>query len=259
MARPLTKRNQYGVPYVRPRALEFEIDDALRLDLSTLRRRLLITDRASPEYLQSECLIHLIRDALRSGDDQRRDAILEVLLRRCEAILKAKISDGEQNAEKLREMVMSDFAELLASDGRGEQPNELDFYECKFNLAFRTLRIDVIRNEKRHLKRNAQLPAHEDEGEPDAYEDVFARLSEAFRIPSTQESHLFLEELVEAINALPNDERKAVILCHKLGYKEESEDPDEVTAATLCKCSGRTIRNRLSRAAAKLSRFKEDI
>jgi len=53
------------------------------------------------------------------------------------------------------------------------------------------------------------------------------------------------------------DERDAVVLVHVLGYKVESGDPDEDTAATRCKCTGRTIRNRLMRAAAKLSRFKE--
>jgi len=44
-----------------------------------------------------------------------------------------------------------------------------------------------------------------------------------------------------------------------MGYKEESIDPDEETAATRRNCTGRTIRNRLTRAAAKLAPFKEDL
>ena len=258
MARPLTKRNKDGLHYARPRAVETEIEGALQDDLPTLRRRLLVMDKASPEYLRSECLVHLIRDALSTGDEHRRDAALAVLLGRCEAILKAKISDRLPNTDKLREDVLSEFSELLASDGTGKQPDELDFYECKFNMAFRTLRIDVVRRELDEVNRSAKLPDHGDEGEPDAYEDAFARVSEAFRTPATQQSSLFLEDLWEAINVLPPDERKAVIHCHVFGYKEESENPDEVTAATLCNCTGRTIRNRLSRAAAKLLRFKED-
>ena len=39
----------------------------------------------------------------------------------------------------------------------------------------------------------------------------------------------------------------------------ESDDPAEETAATRCDCTGRTIRNRLTRAATKLARFKEDL
>lgn len=58
---------------------------------------------------------------------------------------------------------------------------------------------------------------------------------------------------------LPPDERDAVILVHALGYQEESDDPGEETAATRCDCTGRTIRNRLTRAATKLARFKEDL
>jgi DNA-directed RNA polymerase specialized sigma24 family protein len=56
---------------------------------------------------------------------------------------------------------------------------------------------------------------------------------------------------------LPPDERRAVELCHILGYDEESEDPNKRTAATICGVTGRTIRNRLKRAAARLSSYKE--
>ena len=97
-----------------------------------------------------------------------------------------------------------------------------------------------------------------DDNKPAAYDDVFSRVSETFRSPATQESTIFRNDLLKAINNLPPDERKAVVLCHLMGYEEESEDPEKTTAATLCGVTGRTIRNRLSRAAAKLSQFKED-
>jgi DNA-directed RNA polymerase specialized sigma24 family protein len=148
------------------------------------------------------------------------------------------------------------------SDGTGEFPNELDFYECRFNMAFRALRIDAVRREARRRKRSiavVDLPPSDAPGGPDAYEDAFARVSENFRVLPTQEWDVFREPFMKAIEALPAEEREAVILVHVLGYKEESEDPDEETAATRCNCTGRTIRNRLSRAAAKLSCFKEDL
>lgn len=256
MARPLTKRNKDRVLYTRSHAVEANIDDALSQDLSTLRRRLLVTDKAAADHLPSESLVHLVREAHRSNDDKRRDAILPVLLGRCEAILKAKISDQLPNAESLREQVLSDLCELFLADGTDDHLDELDFYECRFNSAFRTLRLDVLRRELGILNRAADLP--DDAGEPNAYEDAFAQVSEAFRTPATQQSTLFLEDLWDAINALPPDERRAVILVHVIGYDEEADDPTKVTAATLCHCTGRTIRNRLSRAAKKLARFKED-
>lgn len=247
MVRPLTKCRKDGVRYVRPEAIETEIEVALQEDPATFRERLLITDRSSPDHLSSECLVHLIRDALRRRDDERLNRALPVLLGRCEAILRTKIANSLQGADELREEVLSEFSELLASDGTGERPDDLDFYECRFNAAFGALRIDAVRRELKRLERTAEPPDPGDERDARAHdEDALARLFEASRTR-------------EAINALPPDERKAVVLHHRYGYKVESTDPDEVTVATLCKCTGRTIRNRLSRAAARLSELKEDV
>ena len=246
MVRPLTKCRKDGARYVRPQAIESEIEVALQEDPATLRERLLITDKSSPDHLSSECLVHLIRDALRRRDDERLNRALPVLFGRCEAILRTKIANSLQGADELREEVLSEFSELLANDGTGERPDELDFYECRFNAAFGALRIDAVRSELKRLKRTAEPPGPGEEREPAAHEEgASARLFEAVRTR-------------EAINALPPDERKALVLHHEYGYKVESTDPDEVTVATLCKCTGRTVRNRLARAAARLSELKED-
>ena len=247
MVRPLTKRSSDGVRYVRPQAIETEIEVALHEDPATLRERLLITDRASSDYLSSECLVHLIRQALRTRDDEPLNRALPVLLGRCEAILRAKIATSLQNADQLREEVLSEFGELLASDGTGKRPDELDFYECKFNAAFRVLRIEAVRRELKRLERTAEPPSPGGEIEPDGRveEGASSRLFDAIRTR-------------EAFSALPPNERNALVLHHVYGYKVESTDPDEVTVATLCKCTGRTIRNHLSRAAARLSVLKED-
>jgi DNA-directed RNA polymerase specialized sigma24 family protein len=173
------------------------------------------------------------------------------------------VPDGRMpDATSLRQDILDELTELFVLDGLGENPAELDFYECRFNKAFRTLRIDAVRRAARRSKEIidvAALPPSEAEGEPDAYEDAFARVSDAFKVFPTQEWDAFREPFVNAIEALPPDEREAVILVHVLGYKEESEDPNEETAATRCNCTGRTIRNRLTRAAGKLARFKEDV
>lgn len=259
MARPLTKSGDKG-PLIRPKAIEAQIDEAIALDLSALRVRLVITDRQHPQHLRSETLVHLVRHARRVGDQVLIGAALPVLLGRCEANLLVKVPDGQlPEAASVREEILGQFSELFASDDHGAAPDELDFYECKFNRAFRFFRIDIVRQEIARLKPAVDLPQPTDEEDADPREDVFARVSEAFQSPATQESIAFRSELEDAILALPTDERDAVILVHALGYQEESDDPDEETAATRCNCTGRTIRNRLKRAAAKLSRFKEDL
>ena len=166
------------------------------------------------------------------------------------------------DAASLRQEILEDLTDLFVTDGMSDFPDELDFYECRFNKAFKALRIDAVRRDIRRRKRGitvVDLLPSEAASEPGAYEDAFARVSDAFKILPTQEWDVFREPFAKAIEALPADERGAVILVHVLGYKEESEDPEEETAATRCNCTGRTIRNRLTRAAAKLSRFKEDL
>lgn len=257
MARPLT-RLKHGVPYSRPPDVEAQIDEVLRLDRVGLRRRLLITSKGAPGYVRSETLVNLTRDAHRLREGERRDEILRVLLGRCEAILTTGVSHRLPNAEQIREDALSDFLEILVADGTAENPDELDYYECKFESGLRTLRIDAIRRELKVVNGNVDLECG-DVDEPAADGDTLTRVSAAFRDPDTPQSVVFMEELWVAINALPFDERKAVVLVHILGFDEESEtDPEKVTAATLCHCTGRTIRNRLSRAAKKLARFKEN-
>lgn len=263
MAQPLTKTEPDGTPYRRPAAVEAQINTAVQLTLPDLRRRLLVTKRDDAGYLCSECLVHLLRHGRRAGDQALMSAVLPVLLGRCEANLLVTVPDGRMpDATSLRQEILDELTDLLVLDGLGENPDELDFYECRFNKAFRTLRIDGVRRAARRNKDIvdvAALPPSEAKGEPDAYEDAFARVSDAFKVFPTQEWDAFREPFLKAIEALPTDERDAVILVHVLGYKEELEDRDEETAATRCNCTGRTIRNRLTRAAGKLARFKEDL
>ena len=260
MARPLTKRDAEGNLYTRLEKVENQIDETVGLALCTLKERLRVADRKEPGYLSSECLVHLVRRARHDDDQQRISCVLPVLLGRCEANLLVKIPDGRlPDAGSIREEVLGKFSELFASDGSGDRPDELDFYECRFNLAFRAFRVDVVRGEEARQEYVARMPEPRDDEPPDAYEDVFARITEAFQSPATQDSRYLWEQLIEAIKELPANERDAVILVHIMGYKEESMDPEEETAATRCNCEGRTIRNRLTRAAAKLSRFKEDL
>lgn len=259
MVRPLTKRTKKGELYLRPPAVETAIGAALREDWATLRRRLEITDIGSPEHLSSECLVHLFRDAYRKGDDRWMSAILPVVLGRCEAILKTKIPDSEPGASEMREEVLDRFTELLARGCADERWDELDFYECRFNQALHALRVDAVRHKRRRLRPTVDIPRGEDGEEPRlSEEEGLALLSEAGRTPPTQEQSALLNDVKKAIEALPQGERDAVVLCRVFGYKVESKDPNEITAAVLCGCTGRTIRNRLSRAEAKLWRLKEE-
>jgi hypothetical protein len=249
MVRPLTKRTGSGDRYTRPPNIEAVIDAALALDWPALHQRTCVRDRRSPDYLPSECLVHLIRKAHRDHHDTMRDQLLAILLGRCEATLAATLPDGRvPNAAYVRDEALGRLGELFAEDGTGDHPDELDYFEVRFNAAFAALRTDLVREEVRVLRRASPVPDDE----------AIARRPDAvLRSPATPEHGLFLTQLCHAIQTLPPEERDAVILCHIMGYAEEADDPAKRTAATICGVTGRTIRNRLTRAAAKLSRFKE--
>jgi DNA-directed RNA polymerase specialized sigma24 family protein len=116
------------------------------------------------------------------------------------------------------------------------------------------LRIDIVRNEGRRILNRTYLPLpDENEDESSVDESVL----KYFQTAPDQESTFDLQRLIDALQMLPPDERRAVELCHILGYDEESADRNKRTAATICGVTGRTIRNRLRRAAARLSSYKE--
>jgi hypothetical protein len=258
MARPLTKHDRNGNLYVRQLSTERTLESALDMDLSTLSRSARILDPGTPGFLPPECLVHLIRDARRRNDETRMNELLPILLQRCEDALAAAVSNQLPDAAYLREEILAQFSELFAMDGSGDNPDELDFFEVRFNRAFKTFRIDVLRKETRIHANQVPVPDTQ-EGELTSDDELFVRMSDAFRAPPAQGSYLSLRRLAEAISTLPADEQKAVVLCHVLGYDEESEDPAKITAATLCGVTGRTIRNRLARAATMLVSFKEEL
>lgn len=173
---------------VRPKAVEDQIDAVLKLAPAALRARLAIIDRRNSDHIHSETLVHLVRHGRRVGDQNLITLVLPVLLGRCEANLLIKVPDGQlPEAASLREEILCSFSELFASDSSGDNPNELNFYECRFNRAFKFFRIDMVRREIARLKPITQMPTANEDGEPGPHDEVFARVSEAFRTMPTQE------------------------------------------------------------------------
>jgi alpha-ketoglutarate-dependent taurine dioxygenase len=86
----------------------------------------------------------------------------------------------------------------------------------------------------------------------------FVNMHEAYdALPETMNS-TYLAQVLEFLATMPPEDREAVILVAIKGYKIESEDPDEETAATLCGVSGRAIRKRLKKAGMQLKKFQQE-
>ena len=258
MARALTKMKVDGTLYVRPPEIERQIDEALSLGILDLRQRLLVADKSARSYLQSETLVHLMRMSVLENRPEVSEAVLPILLTRCEKNLEGTVSAELRDAYIVREEILGDFVQLLALDSRTET-GELDFYECRFNRAFAFLRMDAVRRALTRLKyegepQSADLPEDEMYGRPDNF---LEKLAENLQSQDTHERAELRRHIIEAIKSLPRDERKAVVLVHVFGYQRSSEDPNEITAATRCKCTPKTIFNRLQRAEKKLTALKE--
>jgi hypothetical protein len=261
MARPLVKRTEEGDLYIRPHGIETKIDAALAQDWCSLTKRVRTNDRGSADFTPSECLVHLIRDALRRNDEPRATVLLPLLLARCEADLLRTVPNSRiRNAEAVREEILSDFMLMFTEDGMAGHEDELDYFECKFDHAFRTFRISRVRRELSLRKELVDLPQSTgEEGDETSDDEALSRLSRMVRADGAQEDRVHLRQVLKAVSALPDDQRKTVVLCRILGYEEESTDPSKRTAATICDVKGRTIRNHLSRASKVLKRFQEDL
>lgn len=224
-------------------------------NLDAVVRRAQIRDRESGQYLPSECLVYLIREAGRQGDDTAMTAILPLLLPRCEATLKGKIRREEfPDAENVIEDILSEFALLFAAD-LTDPLSPLDFFECRFNAAFKTFFLGYVRRERRRRKDLVEIPARDDPDDDRTDEEVLTTMSGDILRPWCEGRGQLSEELSDAISRLSADEQKVVVLRFFMGLPEESVDPVKPSIASLCRVTPRTVRNRLGKAMKKLAEY----
>lgn len=251
MASPLTKKNSKTHKlYQRRAGIETEIDQAVVQSDECLVARAQQHDAKSPDYLHSETLVHLHRRAVRMG--KPGDVFMLALVARCEANLKGTIDNRTPQVEQLREEILSEFTVALAEDAM-QGGNDMDFFECMFNSAFSTLRIDMYNHHVRLLNKTATAPA---DAEESVEGDIFVPASKGMPVqgawtPPNAENLVYLREVLAFIKTMPRDEQEVLVLCRMLGWTQKR-------AAEHLGVDVRTIFNRLERADAKLASVKED-
>lgn len=232
MIRQLTKTSKVGEVYSRPKSVEKNIESAIGLGIEAIKARLKDDKPASEEYLKSESLVYLFREARNRRDDAMMNLLATALLDRCDRILQAKLP---KSSDHLREDILAEFAVILANDTN----NELDFYEARFNRAFRMHRLGCV---KKEIKQRERF-------ETTAFGTTTNEDQEVVHSNEPQRRPTESEELIrsELLDLLPPEIQKAVVL-REMGYPIESNYPSEETVATLCGVTERTIHNWIKKA-----------
>ncbi len=243
----LTRKKKDGTLYTRPDNVEGLLPALGELPRDGLLERARICNRKDPGYVPSECLVHFIRASRHENAHAWFDRLYKVL---AERVMRAVpiASGGTVSAtnERIRDAVFDRFVELLAQD-RAESDDRLDFFEARFDLAIKRLRLDAQERVWRETNRGDSM----DDEEGGAAETAVAagttnRLdAEIFSDP------LFRETLYVAIDVLPPEQSRTMHLL-LIGWQIHSSDPSVMTIAKALQCSDRSVRNYRDRALKTL-------
>jgi hypothetical protein len=224
--------------------VEAEIDHVMALPLAERRRRGQVQNPSSGEFLRSETVVHLLRLDLREGGDG--GPYLQTLIKRCEANLRSAIHPSVPQAVQLRKEILQEFALLFVGEVQ-DGGDELDFFECKFNSAFRGIRTNIFNAHITRIGHEAPEPSgpggENDEGGSGGV------VVDVWRAPQAEDA-LFVQQVRALVMTFPPNERKAIALCRIRGLTQAE-------AGLKIGVTERTIRNLLARADAKLASIKE--
>ena len=226
---------------VRPAEIEEEIRHVLTLDPKTIAERA----KEPQDNLSSECLVHLVRRDLR-GERSQVESLLPPLLERADRSLRRALGGRGASlwAEEAREEILGRLAMLLLEPGRGA-----DFFEVRFDLALKRLRIDVCRSLRRRPQATSIDAADSPSGQ--AAPTIEAALSRQAGEPLSAEARATLSQ---ALAKLEESERRAMILRYLIGLPVAPRDDGKASVASTLGVSERTVRNLLHRARQRLAK-----
>ncbi|WP_420141218.1 DNA-binding response regulator [Sphingomonas sp.] len=242
---PLTKRRKDGTPYLRPDNIEALLQALADLPRDELLERAAIRDRKDPLYVPTECLLYFVRASRRDNSDAWFEKLYRIFLERVlRALPRAEASGNTASLlkEKIRNAVSDRFVELLAKD-RNEPDERLDFFEVRFDLAIKRLRLDAQGRAWREEERSDPLDADTDVSEGEAGAAGAEYPFEANIISDPR----FRDRVYLAIDNLPPEQSRTMHLL-MLGWPIHSNDPTVMTIAKALGCSDRSVRNYRERA-----------
>lgn len=248
--RALTRtRRDDGVVYTREAEVEAEIRSLCALPERARRARLTRNAAAGdPDRLREETLVYFVREYDRRGDAETAWRIAETLIERTAGHVARKLARWRLTSEDEDDCARDLYTAMC--DALFSREAAAEFWEVRFWVCLDRRLWNLIekRQAVRDLERRPGDAASED-ADGDSIGDegtVFGRIADSGASPDT------LLEHKEALALLTENERMAVYLCFVEGLPEESDDPERLSAAKVIGVTGRSVRNYLRRAEAKL-------
>lgn len=258
MAEPLRKKQlDSGKVYTRVPQIQQKLEELLALPREQVLLRSTEQDDTSPGYVPTECLVYLVRACREEDANPFFEGLYKALLERIiRTMPSGESKDGKRIAleeSRIQEEVLDRFRELLARDRRVYE-ERLDFYEVRFGMALKRLKLTVEREVRADMKPLSPLE-NPDTGEIGSHVEEAVGLFNPFDSQECREKD-YRVRLSAAINSLTL-EQKRIVTMHSSGIPFDSKDPNAVTIAKALKLSDKTVRTRYREALAKLKRILE--
>ena len=252
--RGLTASRTDGTPYERPAHVEERLRQILSRGRDELRDQIRSLDRRSPDYVPTECLVYLLREAVRENRQGWFNDLYRALIARCTLNLRWSVNAGIiADAETVREEIIGEFRVRL-SRGLVEGSTLLDGFEVAFDQAFAALRMSKVSRERKKQRREPSfdpMPT-DDSADPDRW--VLALQaddgSEMLGLYG-EEYRTFRKQILAVIEELPPVERDAILL-RLAGWQIYSEEPNVESIAAKFGVDEGTIRYRIRQGVRKV-------
>lgn len=257
---PLTKQKPDGTIYSRRADVEGSLERLVELPRSEVIAALKIRDARSDLYVQSECVVHLIRAARNDNDQSYFAELYRELMRRIGAVLPRV--EGERSglvenvhAADARDRVRDLFNERLSVD-RTQPGSALDYFEVMFADAIAALRKTAMKRATRQAARSERIEADDETNEPSlAVEKAVGSLDLKQELLS--EDPIYRSRVVAAIQALPDKQRRVI----EMILQEMPIDSSDEGVLSIRKAIGvsseKTVRNRRDAAFASIRKALE--
>jgi hypothetical protein len=251
---PLRKLKPDASPYFRPAEVEEQLRVLEQLPRDDLLKRCLIRDRAHPDYVRTECVMHFVRACHRDNSEARFASLYRILMERAmRSLPRSEHPAGVSSSQaEINESALDNLILLISSD-RETYSERLDFFEIRFDGALVRRRTDAQRKVWRRQKRSASL---DDEETGELSTDVEKAANYNPFETEKIEDRDYRSRLDGAIDTLPPLQQRIIHMLRK-DVPIDSKDPYAVTISKTLNKVEKTIRNNRDKAYVALKHILE--